>query len=219
MRKRILIFVLIILVMLCFIIMFIGIGTGKLRINSYKNIEEVSSRKNALLSELNTKNNSEFDDKKNTLDTAVNKYNEVKVRYNELLKEGKITNQDLYNSMDLYDMDFLWTIIGNYATQKGVTLQLDVVKSSTATAVSPDYVMCDLNFTITGEYVAITDFIYSIEDDDQLNFEIRNFLLEEGGEHLQATFSVKEVPLNSKDLSSVPTTTSTLTEETSPIEN
>lgn len=72
--------------------------------------------------------------------------------------------------------------------------------------------MCDLNFTITGEYIAITDFIYSIEGDDKLNFEISNFLLEKGGENLQATFVVKEVPINSKNLSSVPTTSAVYTD-------
>ena len=108
--------------------------------------------------------------------------------------------------MELYDVDFLWTTIGNYATQKGVTLQFDVSKSATKTSILPEYVICDLNFTITGDYIAITDFIYSMENDDKLNFEIRDFLMEKGGENLQATFIVKDVPINSKNLSTVPTT-------------
>ena len=66
--------------------------------------------------------------------------------------------------------------------------------------------MCDLNFTVTGEYIDITNFIYSIENDDKLKFEISNFTMEKGGENLQATFVVKKVPVNSKTLSSVPTT-------------
>lgn len=219
MRKYVLILILIILALILFVTMFIGFGIGNFKVNNYKSITEISSKKNAILSELSTTNNNKFEEKKNTLNSAVNKYNEVKARYEELSKEGKITNQNLYNSVDLYDMDFLWTIIGNYATQKGIKLQLDFVRSSTATAVSSDYVMCDLNFTITGDYVAISDFIYNLEDDDQLKFEISNFLMEKGGENLQATFTVKEVPLNNRNLSSVPTSTSTLTEETSNIEN
>ena len=62
-----------------------------------------------------------------------------------------------------------------------------------------------MNFTITGDYISITEFISSLEDNDQLSFEIRDFMLEKGGENLQATFVVKEVPINSKDLLSVPT--------------
>ena len=123
-----------------------------------------------------------------------------------MVSDGQIKESNMYNSMDLYDVDFLWTTIGIYATEKGVTLQFDVSKSSTATAISSEYVMCDLNFTVTGEYIAITDFIYNIENDDKLNFEISDFAMEKGGENLQATFVVKEVPINSKTLSSVPTT-------------
>ncbi len=123
-----------------------------------------------------------------------------------MVADGQIKDTDLYNAMDLYDVDFLWTTIGNYATEKGITLQFDVSKSPTATAISSEYVMCNLNFTVTGEYIDITDFIYSIENDDKLNFEISNFLMEKGGENLQATFVIKDVPINSKNLSAVPTT-------------
>ena len=33
----------------------------------------------------------------------------------------------------------------------------------------------DLDFTLVGNYVGITDFIYDIENDEELNFEIQNF--------------------------------------------
>lgn len=219
MRKYILILILIIFAILCFCIMFFGIKIGGFKINSYKDVVAVSSQKNELLSELNYKNTTEFEEKKKNLSNAVKEYNSKKATYDELVAKGKITNNSIYNSMELYDVDFLWTTIGNYATEKNVTLQLDVVKSSTATSISAEYVMCDLNFTITGEYIAITDFIYSIEDDDKLNFEISDFLLEKGGENLQATFVVKEVPLNSKNLSSVPTSSSAVYDDIKNIEN
>lgn len=35
--------------------------------------------------------------------------------------------------------------------------------------------MYDLQFTLIGNYVSITDFIYDIENDEQLKFEIKNF--------------------------------------------
>lgn len=206
MRKYVLILILIILAILCFALMFFGFKIGNLKINSYKDVVSISSEKNKLLSELNYKNITEFNEKQKALLNAVKEYNSKKASYDDLVSKGKITDSNIYNSMDLYDVDFLWTTIGNYATEKNVTLQFDVSKSATATSISSEYIMCDLNFTITGEYIAITDFIYSIEGDDKLNFEISNFLLEKGGENLQATFVVKEIPLNSKNLSSVPTT-------------
>lgn len=208
MRKYVLILVLIILAIICFCLMFFGFKIGNFKINSYNQVVAISSEKNELLSELNYKNTTEFDEKRQNLLKAVREYNSKKSNYDDLVANGKITDNNIYNSMDLYDVDFLWTTIGNYATEKNVTLQFDVSKSSTATAISSEYIMCDLNFTITGEYIAITDFIYSLEGDDKLNFEIEEFLLEKGGDKLQATFVVKEVPLNSKNLSSVPTASS-----------
>ena len=35
--------------------------------------------------------------------------------------------------------------------------------------------MSDINFTVSGTYNSIIEFIYDIEDDDRLGFEIKNF--------------------------------------------
>ena len=202
MRKYLLILILIITALICLLLMNFGLGP----IPSFAEVEQARFEKQQALGELNYKNSTEFTAKKAALNSAVEEYKNKKNQYDALIKEGQITDSDLYNSMELYDVDFLWTIIGNYATQKGVTLQFDVAKSSTSTAISSQYVMCDLSFTVTGEYIAITDFIYSMENDEKLNFEISNFVIEKGGENLQATFVVKEVPINSSNLSTVPTT-------------
>lgn len=207
MRKYLLILVLIITGVLCFSLMIGGLKIGNFNlIKSYNDVATISLEKKQIISDLKQKGSAEFLSKNAALNTAVQEYKNKKAKYEEMLSDGQIKESNMYNSMDLYDVDFLWTTIGIYATEKGVTLQFDVSKSSTATAISSEYVMCDLNFTVTGEYIAITDFIYNIENDDKLNFEISDFAMEKGGENLQATFVVKEVPINSKTLSSVPTT-------------
>lgn len=207
MRKCLLILILIITGVLCFSLMVGGFKVGDIKlIKSYDDVAKISQEKADIVSELKQKNGTEFMAKKAALNTAVKEYKNKKAQYDKLVSEGQIKENVEYNSMDLYDIDFLWTTIGIYASEKNVTLQFDVSKSSGTTAISPEYVMCDLNFTVTGEYIAITDFIYSIENDDKLNFEISNFTMEKGGENLQATFVVKKVPVNSKTLSTVPTT-------------
>lgn len=213
MRKYVLILILIIVAILCINLIAFGFRVGKLKINSYKDISRLSIEKNELLSSLNQKNTTEFKEKISELKKATENYKVVKAQYDELVASGDISESAIYSSMDIYNLDFLWTTIGNYATEKGVTLQFDITKSSSATSISSDCIMCDLNFIITGDYIAITDFIYSLEDDDKLNFEIRDFLLEKGGENLQATFVVKGVPINSQNLSSVPASTSAHVDE------
>lgn len=207
MRKYLLILILIITGVLCFSLIIGGFKIGNLKlIKSYSDVANISLEKKEIISDLKQKNGAEFISKKTALNSAVQEYKNKKNQYEKLVSEGQIKETNTYNLLDLYDVGFLWTTIGIYATEKGVTLQFDVSKSATATAISSEYVMCDLNFTVTGEYIAITDFIYSIENDDKLNFEISDFMLEKGGENLQATFVVKEIPVNSKTLSSVPTT-------------
>lgn len=206
MRKCLLILILIITGVLCFSLMIGGLKVGDIKlVKSYNDVATVSQEKKQVVSDLKQKNSVEFVAKRNALDTAAQEYKTKKAQYDKLVSEGQI-KETTVNSMDLYDIDFLWTTIGIYASEKGVTLQFDVSKSSSVTAISPEYVMCDLNFTVTGEYIAITDFIYSIENDDKLNFEISDFTMEKGGENLQATFVVKKIPVNSKTISSVPTT-------------
>ena len=207
MRKYLLILILIITGVLCFSLIIGGLEIGNLKlIKSYSDVEEMSLAKKDAVTELKQKNGAEFAAKSTALASAAEEYKTKKAQYEKLVSEGQIKEANP-TSLDLYDVGFLWTTIGIYATENGVTLQFDVSKSATAIpTMSSEYVMCDLNFTVTGEYIAITDFIYSLENDDKLNFEITDFTLEKGGENLQATFVVKEVPVNSKTLSSVPTT-------------
>lgn len=208
MRKIILAIILIISCVVCFGVICYGFEMGPIKINGYSEIANLSATKNRLLAELNEKNVNEFNSKKEALQTVVNDYNTKKAEYDRLVQEGKIDNNSIHNTLDLYEIDYLWTKIGNYATEEEVTLQLDVAKSATSTSISTEYVMCDLTFNVTGEYIAITDFIFDLEGDDSLRFEINDFVMQKGGQNLQATFVVKDVPIDSKTLSSVPTSSS-----------
>lgn len=207
MRKFVLSILLILTCVILFLVILLGVKIGNFKlIDSYSDIETVSALKKTLLLELNDKNQVEFEQKKVALNSAVKEYQAKKDEYDRLVVEGKLEDIDAFNSVDLikYDLDFLWTVIGNYATQNGVTIDLNFTKSANQSIKSSEYVICNLNFTITGDYIALTDFISNIEDDDQLSFEISNFLLEKGGENLQATFTVKDIPISSSNLSNVP---------------
>ncbi len=198
MRKSILTLILIISIILCFIIIFLGIKIGNLTlINSYKNVEELSAQKRELLSELNYKNTKEYEEKKYKLEDSIKNYKDIKGIYDNKVLSGEITDDNLYN---VQDIENLYLTIENYAKQKGVTLNLDVLKNSTETTISTEYIICDLKFRVTGEYISITDFLYSIEGDDNLHFEISNFTLEKSGNDLQASFDVKKVPINSNNV-------------------
>lgn len=188
-----------------------GVSYGSIDTVTLDDLKQKNSNLNSSIQSLEDKNNSQYMAKKTALESAVKNYTDKKEEYEALIPqmESELEEDASTSAVDLYDIDFLWTIIGNYATEEGVVLRFDVTRSvsNVSAAISSlstdEYVFCDLNFTVSGEYIAITDYIYHLEDDDRLNFEISSFKLEKGGENLQATFVVKAIPINNKNLSLV----------------
>lgn len=101
------------------------------------------------------------------------------------------SNSSSYASKrETYDIDYLWTKLGNYAKDENVVIKIEVTSNETSAS------LYNLNFTVTGEYISITDFIYDIENDSKLGFKIDNFNMEMSGEKLQATFICKEISIS-----------------------
>ena len=123
--------------------------------------------------------------------------------------------------------NFYGQFFGNYATDKGVKLRLDISNGTSREelANNTDFKLWDLNFKVVGEYSNIVEFLYKIEGDERLVARISNFsLLPEGAttaatetttssntrqtaststttssaSNLVATFTVKGVPINTK---------------------
>ena len=67
--------------------------------------------------------------------------------------------QFLQSKIQEYEMERIWVVVGNYAKKQGVDLKIDVTSNN---AISKTY---DLNFTVTGGYIQITDFLYDMERD------------------------------------------------------
>lgn len=160
------------------IILLIGlgytIGVKSLSIGQLK-LESVGDIKNASAS-LDQKFNTSKEISAKTypksiedLDKVVRDLKTAKQQY----QAKTLNNPDVQSNLGIiqvekYNIEYLWTIIGNYATKNGVTLTLDI-KSTTAQDVY------NLNFSLEGKYIGITDFIYSLEDDSELKFEIKDF--------------------------------------------
>lgn len=90
-----------------------------------------------------------------------------------------------------YETEYLQTVIGNYAKDKGINLRYELKQDSMG--ISGQY---DMYFTVTGSYVSISEFVAAIENNSSLNFKIEAFkLIPTVGdtETLQATFNVKGI--------------------------
>ena len=204
MRKKLIKSLLFITLIMFIILMVLGLQDKDCGIKSYIELQQKTRQSHMTVQKLQNKNTSEYKAKKMDLIEASNEYKIKKEEYEKLIPiiqgVGSIENK----KFDLYDIDFLWTIIGNYATEEGVVLQFDITSDSKdINFEDKDYELCNLNFSVIGEYLAIVNFIYDLEDDERLNFEISNFILEKNGDNLQANFVVKSTPINQKNLSKI----------------
>lgn len=214
MRKIVILLVLVLSIVGCYVIAVEGVDYNFLEIASYDEVKAANKELDTQISELNRKNTTEFESKRTALTTAVKNYKDKKAQYEALaptVQQEEEVPEETTSNTKTYDVDFLWTIVGNYATSEGINLDFVFVKSaeSSSSIDTEYYTMADINFTISGNYNSLIEFMYDIEEDDRLAFEIRNFKMSKGGSDIQATFSVVGIPINNENLTSFTSQTAT----------
>ena len=197
--KKILIGILIILliVMACFAI-FKGISVGNFKILSVYQIQEKNNQLTEEITKAETLIQSSYRNHFSQLDNSVSRLLAAKEEYKNLediSTEGEIKQA---NKEEVYKIEYLWTRIGSHATGEGVILKLDVTAGETG-----ESDVKNLSFTVTGNYIAIINFVRSIEDDSQLGFRIENFKMIPGSDTdaRQATFVVRNVRIKQENTS------------------
>ncbi len=210
MRKVLLSIILILMLVVCYFALFGNVPVIRQFIPSVMQLEAESKKLNTQLAELEKSTDYEYVQKKKELAEIIENYRSTKQDYEQVVSQLSSQTADALIKMqenelkDIYDVDFLWTIIGNYATEEGVLIKFDINRNvssaSSLNNTSTNYIVCDLSFTVTGNYISLTDFIYDLEDDDRLNFEINDFDMQKSGSDLQVTLAVKEIKINSDTL-------------------
>jgi hypothetical protein len=221
MRKIVILVVLVLSIVACYYVSVEGIDTSFLQIASYSDVKSENKNLDTQISELNRKNTTEYQDKKTALTTAVKNYKDKKEQYEAMAptisQDIEDKTEDKITGTTPYDIEFLWTIVGNYATEEGIDIKFTFTKSaSSVTTSSDEYTMADINFDITGTYNSIIEFLYDIEEEDsRLGFEISSFKMVKSSSGVEATFVVESVPITSSNLSSFDANTTTTTTDSS----
>lgn len=210
MRKVVLTIVLLVLLFGCYEVVFNEASVVRKYVASVSQLEMASRKLDTQLAQLEKSSDSDYAQKKKELTQIIENYRNTKQEYEQVVSELSDQTADALIKMqendlkDIYDVDFLWTIIGNYATEEGINLKFDVNRNvssaSSLNNTSTNYVICDLQFVITGKYINLADFVRDIEDDDRLNFEINDFDMQKSGSDLQVTLTVREIKINSDNL-------------------
>ena len=208
MRKILMIIIIILLLVLGYFILEDGIKIGNFRILGVKQIEEESQNLKTSIESINNLIDVEYPKKIAELKNASNNMQESKSEYLQLTNLS--TDEQILEAMKKksYAIEFLWTKVGLHARKEGINLKFEIVSSSIGASNAND-----IKFTVDGSYIAITNFIYAIENDTELNFRIENFkLLPHNGEILQGTFTVKNITIEGNTSNKSVTATNTNTD-------
>lgn len=199
MRKILIILLILLLCAFCYFSFTKGITVANIDFNSFNKLKDEYQKLDTQIENVNTKSTVDFENKKSALDTAFKELTNLEKSYKEKMQMAMAISEEQIKKVDIYDVDFLWTKLGTYATDDNINMNVDIKENSTGKTINDDYGLYDFYFTISGEYINITNFIYHLEDDEQLEFSIESFKLVPGS-GLTATFKVTEVPLNKANL-------------------
>ncbi len=207
MKKILIILLIILLITLSYFAIFKGISLGSFEVLSVEKIQEENDRLTQEIEQTEKLIHSDYIQKTDELQSSVDSLMNAKDEYVELANVS--SDKDLINAskQEIYKIEYIWTRIGSHATSEGVELKLDITAGETGEQESKN-----LLFTVTGNYIAVINFVLSIEDDSQLGFRIENFkILPGSGENgRQATFTVRNVRIKQENATSaVSTDTST----------
>ena len=192
MRKLLLGLLTIILFALAVYTSIYGVMMAGIQVNSIPAIKEENDKLDKKIKIASDLKNKEYPQNIALLEAAYKKLTTEKESYDQVLALGVDENGLPLSKIQEYEMEKIWVTVGNYATKEGIDLKIDITVNN---AVTKTY---NLNFTVTGGYIQITDFLYDIERDSSLVFKIENFKLVAGSkdDELVGTFTCKDIKLN-----------------------
>lgn len=198
MRKILLELLAIILLAFSIYIAVYGLALGNIKINGIMEISQKNDLLEKKIQSVSKLKNSDYPQTVAVLESAYKKLMTEKENYEQIVALGVDENGKTLNKMQEYEIETIWITLGNYAKKQGVDLKLDMTLNN---SISGTY---DLNFTVTGGYIQIIDFLYDVERDSSLIWKLENFKLqpgaelkenEESTEKLDATFTCRDIKI------------------------
>lgn len=185
-----------------------GINIGSLHILGFQGIADENQKLLNVIEQSKEKNN-EYTAKLQTINSDSEKLATAKKEYFDLVQVS--TASEIQEAMQIksYRVEYLWSRVGNHATKEGVKVKMEIASSSMG-----DSAYKDLKFTVNGNYLAITNFIYDLENDENLDFTIDNFDMKSD----VASFTVKDVKIIQEEKSSM-STSQNVAENTNSVNN
>lgn len=197
MRKILLSILLVLALVLMTLFMKNGLSIGQsFRIYGFQGISDKSQQLTQAISGANNQND-QYTNALENMQTDVEKLMSAKKEYLDAV--ARSSESDIKNATQTksYMIEYLWSRIGNLATAQGVKIKMEIANSTLQ-----DQEYRNLKFTVNGRYLAVTQFISSLENDSNLDFTIDDFHMSPGtGTIIEATFVVKDVKIKKENVS------------------
>ena len=210
MKKLLILILIALLLALAGIVAFNGVEIGSVEILGIRGIQDRSAELDEKIQEAGKLAQKDYQQAVKDVEDNSKKLQDTKQEYEEMTAISSASDVESAAQLETYEIETLWVKLGNHATNEGTTMKMDVTKGSNTTQNT-----YNLNFTVNGSYISITDFISDIENDDTLGFKIEGFKMVPSGSdsNLQATFVCKDIAI--KEITETTPTTTTSTTNTS----
>lgn len=176
-------------------IFFVVNGLKKANVKGFSGLDEKNTQVENKISDLANIISVKYTQAESNQKTAMNKLIDSKTEYENQAYLSSTNRSSYASKLETYDIDYLWTKLGNYAKEEGVVIKIDVMSSSASSN------LYDLNFAVVGTYVGATDFIYDIENDSKLGFKIDDFSMTSNSTaEVTASFICKDIPIKVGDI-------------------
>ena len=147
-------------------------GIKLFNVKSIQEIKQASQEVTDKLYNANELNNQTYPNEYKELEDAIESLKKSKQEYENKTKYNSEGEKVGALEVKTYKIHYLWAILGNYKKEENLkSLNLDLKTTKTKD-------VYDLQITLVGSYIGITDFLYDIEDDEQLNFEVKNLSIQ-----------------------------------------
>lgn len=193
--RKILIIVLIIALLAGFgILVTSGITLGEIEIPPVEGIVNNNKDLDQKIANLDNEIKTRYASAQSDLEASLKKLKSSKQKYQDTINYSTEDEIQAANQKQKYDIGFIWTKIGLFATKNNVIVKMDVSAGTVAD-------LYNISFTADGEYLSISEFIYAIENDSKLGFKIEDFTMAPYADNtLRATFIVKNIAIDKDSL-------------------
>lgn len=186
-------------------------------VNGYKKINKINNELDLNIAKINNIKEKEYIERENSLNAEIKTLEKTREEYLAKVEAARVKGaKGSKVQLEVYELDFIWARVGNYASDLGLEIKLDLFPGTEEKTLN-DFKLYNLKFSVLGEYTDIVRFIYKIEGDNELSAQISDFSMtptqkavqteNDEGKVTEASistiaseFTLKNVPLNHKNI-------------------